>query len=73
VVEPVDHVQHRGLAGAVRPDHREDLVTPDLDADPVERGDPAEGEGDPVGRQDRLADPFLRRHSGIHRVSAGLL
>ncbi len=58
VVEAVDDVEHRGLAGAVRPDHRQDLVAPDLEADRVERGDAAKGEGNAVGRQDRLADLF---------------
>ena len=69
VIEAVDDVQHRGLAGAVRPDDREDLVTPDLDADAVERGDPAKGEADPVGRRGSArrsalhpqARPILRR------------
>src|SRR5262249_47391591 len=48
LVEAVDDVQHRCLAGAVRPDYRKDLASPDLDADLIERGDPAKGEGDPV-------------------------
>src|SRR5208282_6940437 len=64
VVKAVDHVQHRGLAGAVRPDNRQDLVAPDLEADRVERGDPAKGEADLVSRQDRLADPLLGHYAG---------
>ena len=33
VIEAVDDVEHRGLAGAVRADDREDLVLADVEAD----------------------------------------
>jgi len=58
VVEAVDHIQHRRLARTVRPNHREDLIAPNLDADLVERGDPAKGKADAVGCQNRITDPF---------------
>src|SRR5260370_30078144 len=64
MVEAIYNVQHRSLAGALRPADREDLATPNLDADRVERRDPAKGEADPLGCQDRLAAPFLHtRHA----------
>ena len=53
-VEPADHVQHRGLAGAVRPDDREHLPGMHREADVVERGDPAEAEQDVLDLQERF-------------------
>src|SRR6516164_5376637 len=38
MVEAVDYIEHRGLAGAIRANHREDLAVPDLEADLIERG-----------------------------------
>ena len=35
--QPAHHVEQRGLAGAVGPDQREDLATPDIEADLVDR------------------------------------
>src|SRR5579883_3453962 len=68
MIESVDDVEHRGLAGAVRADDGEDLVLADLDADIGERLDTTEGEADAVGPEDRLADPFC----GAHRVQPAL-
>ena len=42
LVEPGDHVEERGLAGAVRPDQADDLPRLDVERDIVDRDDPAE-------------------------------
>src|SRR3546814_14500828 len=55
LVEAIDAVEHRRLAGAVRADDREDLALADLEADVVDRGDAAEAEPDVLKRQHRLA------------------
>jgi hypothetical protein len=41
-VQPRDHVEERGLAGAVRPDQADDLAGVDVERDLVDRDDPAE-------------------------------
>ena len=47
-------VEEGALAGAVRADHGADLVAPDREIDPVQRGQPAEAHGQPLGAQDRF-------------------
>src|SRR5262245_64501618 len=37
-----DQIEQRGLAGSVRPDHRENLALADLEAHAVDGGEPAE-------------------------------
>ena len=71
VIKAVDDIQQRGLAGAVRPDDREDLVPPDRQTDPGERLDAAKGKADPIGFEDGLADPLLRDHATASAGSAG--
>src|SRR5262249_43958210 len=56
MIEAVDDIEHRRLAGAVRPDDREDLVLADLDRNLGERPHPAEGETNLVRHQDRRPD-----------------
>src|SRR3546814_6299115 len=56
MIEAVDDVQHRGLAGAVRPDDRQNLVLADRKGDVAERLHAAERERDVVDLEDRLAD-----------------
>src|SRR3546814_17179333 len=55
LVEAIDAVEHRRLAGAVRADDREDLALADLEADVVHRGDAPEAEPDVLKRQPRPA------------------
>jgi hypothetical protein len=49
------HVEHRGLARAVRPDEREDAPARDLEGHLVERAQPAEVARDAVHAEDRRA------------------
>ena len=74
-----DDVEESGLACAVRADEPEDLAMRDIDADVVERGDPAEAHGDALeverrrgvgaGRAGRCRFPrrLYRRHRQHHR------
>ena len=48
-----DEVEQRGLAGAVRPEHRPALSGEDRDVHVPDRGHPAEALGHPVHRDDR--------------------
>src|SRR5262249_9424761 len=59
-VESGDHVEQRGLAGAVGPDDREDLTRPNLERDVVERGQSAEVAREPFDLQHR---PRRRRYA----------
>ena len=69
-VEAVDDVEHRGLAGAVRPDDRADLALADIERDVGDRLHAAERERDVLDREHRLAG----RDLGAGRVpSRGLL
>src|SRR5262249_60867852 len=45
-VQPGDHVERRGLPGAVGPDQADDLSGADREGDAVERDDAAEALGD---------------------------
>src|SRR5262249_25577116 len=65
------HIQHRCLAGAVRPDDREDLMPAHLEADVIERGDPAKSEPDPISAEDRLADPFRVQLAFLNASGSG--
>ncbi len=56
VVDPVDDVEHRGFAGAVRADDGADLVLPDVEGNTLERDHAAEGERDAVDLEDRPPD-----------------
>src|SRR3546814_20860460 len=49
VVDAADQVEHRGLAGAIRPDDGEDLAAGDVETDPVDGADAAEADGEAVG------------------------
>jgi hypothetical protein len=57
VIEAVDHVQERALAGAVRTDDGADLVRLDVEADVAQGTDAAEGETDVLDFQQHVADP----------------
>src|SRR5262249_29798712 len=76
LVEAVDHVEHRGLAGAVRADDGADLALPDADGDVAHRLHAAEGQRDIVDREqdiggaDRLARE--RPHAACSRPSTGI-
>ena len=55
-VEPGQHVEERRLAGAVRPDDRDDRVLGDVERDVADRREAAEVLGDVVGDEDRGAE-----------------
>ena len=46
LVEAGDAVEHGGLAGAVRPDQRGDVLAPDIEGHVVDGGEPAEAHGE---------------------------
>jgi hypothetical protein len=54
VVATGDAVDHRGLAGPVRADDREQFALVDLEADIGQRPHPAEAQGDVAGLKNRL-------------------
>ena len=64
MIEAVDDVEHRGLAGAVGADDRQHLAGADLEADLAQRLDAAEGEADRLRFEDRLADALSPVHAG---------
>src|SRR5690606_38024634 len=71
MVEAVDHIQHRSLAGAVRADDRQDLVLADLEGDVADRPHPAERQADVVDLEKDVADLLVReRHVGTGPLSA---
>ena len=47
--QPGDQVEQRGLAGAVRPDHAEELPRREVEVDAVDDGDLADPPGQPAG------------------------
>ena len=51
VVDAADAVEHAGLAGAVRPDQREQLARLDRKRHAVEHGQPAEAQREAVDRE----------------------
>ena len=53
LVEAGDAVEHRGLAGAVRPDQRGDVVPPDLEGDVVDGDESAEAHGEVLDLEQR--------------------
>src|SRR5205823_14379894 len=63
MIDPVDDVEHRGFAGAVRPDDGADLVLANIEGDRLQRNDSAEGERDVVDLQEHRADFPARGHS----------
>src|SRR6185312_5754794 len=73
VIEAVDDVQHRGLAGAVRADDGEDLVLADVEADVGQCLDAAEGEADVVRLEDRRADPLHAAGCGAAGAASRIL
>src|SRR5437868_8821487 len=54
-VEAVDHIEHRGLAGAVRPDNGADLALADVERHVGDRLHAAERERHVLDCEDRLA------------------
>ena len=52
LVEAADAVQKSGLAGAVRPDDGQDLISPDIQTDVRKRIDTAEAQRDIVNPDD---------------------
>src|SRR5690606_14144941 len=55
LVNPVQHVEHRGLARPVGPDDGEELTLFDLEREVLDRGDTTEGESNVTNREQRLA------------------
>ncbi len=69
-----DHVEERGLAGAVGPDHRKDIARRDGKANPVDREQAAETLGESVGDQERrhgVFSPTPRRRASHGHTPAG--
>ena len=64
VVEAVDDVQHRRLAGAVRADDRPDLALADVEGDVLDRGHAAEAQRDVAELHQHVADPALGGRRG---------
>lgn len=52
--DPRDHPHGARLAGAIRPQEAERLAPPDLDIDPVDRGEIAEGLGQPPSTDEHI-------------------
>src|SRR5262249_54872559 len=74
-VEPADDVDERGLAGAVRADQPDDLVTMEFECDVVERRKALERARDGGGPESVPGPPVLlqrtrRRHAVIRRWRA---
>ena len=63
LVDAVDAVEHRALAGAVRADDGADLVLADVEADVGQRLDAAEAKADVVHVEDDLAGLARRHHA----------
>jgi hypothetical protein len=61
MVEAVDAVEHRGLAGAVRADDGADLALADVEGDVGDRLHAAEAQRDVLDREQHLALPRDRR------------
>src|SRR6185312_8412103 len=73
VIETVDDIEHRGLAGAVRADDRADFAAPYVERDVVERGDAAETQRNPLDREQRLPRrdmPRRFRHAAARSARA---
>ena len=80
LVEAGDAVEHRGLAGAVRPDQRGDGALADVEADIVDREEAAEPHGQmldaeqSVGRDILFAHDLLRpSHFRAHALTVAFL
>src|SRR6202043_3691199 len=75
VVEPAQHVEEGGLAGAVGPDQAADFPGFDLERDVDERDDPAEANRQSVDAEQRAASAVSggaahRRALGARRTRA---
>jgi hypothetical protein len=74
VVHPVEAAQQGALAAAGRADHRSHFVAADLHRDPLDRGDAAVGDVDPLKLEDLLpalrsrAGPEFRAHRDLRRL-----
>ncbi len=70
-----DRAQQRGLAGAVRAEHRRDGRRPSRDADPVQRDDPAVSRIEPIDGQRRgsvlLGGRATHRRDPAHPAACG--
>jgi hypothetical protein len=71
VIDAVDHVEHRALAGAVGADDGADLVLADVEGNVGQRLDAAEAQRDVLQVEDDLAD--LAGGRGIMSVGPFLL
>src|SRR5262249_21570026 len=72
VIEAVDDVEQRGLAGAIGADDGADLAFADVEGNAADRLDPAEGERDSLDREQHLAGydirPARRPHAAAPRT-----
>ena len=68
-IEAVDDIEHRRLAGPVRPDDRADLARPDVEADLGQGAHAAEAQRDVVDGEQDLADRPRRAPSAARYIS----
>ena len=66
MIEAVDHVQHRGLAGAVRADDGADFALADIEGDVADRLDAAERERHALDREQNVAGGDFRSGRRSH-------
>ena len=67
LVETGDAVEDRGLAGAVRPDQRGDVVPPDGEGDVVDGGEAAEPHGEMLDLEQGIVLPGLHPRPSLTR------
>ena len=63
VVEPADHVEQRGLAGAVRADDRDGLAPPDVEADARQRLHGSKVDADVLDGEEGVGGSPVVRHA----------
>ena len=66
LIEAVDDVEHRGLAGAVRPDDGADLALADVEGNVAHRLHAAERQRDVLHRQQHIVDRDVGSARGSH-------
>src|SRR2546425_4215042 len=70
VVDAVEHVEHRALAGAVRPDDGSYFVLPHVERHALQGAHAAERQRHAVDREDHIADAAPGAHAA-RRAAAG--
>src|SRR4029453_13131123 len=68
-----DHLEQRGLAGAVGPDHADDAARRQVEGEVVDQQPIAEALGDPLRRDDVIAEPRSGRDDDLRLLERRLL